>query len=92
MENMIKEGKSGFDFSAVSSSSKAVNANRLAIHTMALQFIKLVPQSGSSGGNEEVRIDAIRIKAAKVAARVIHSARYKIFQLCSSCPYKKSFT
>ena len=53
MENMIKEGKSGFDFSAVSSSSKAVNANRLCNSYNGLQFIKLVPQSGSSGGNEE---------------------------------------
>ncbi len=35
MENFIKEGKSGFDFAAVSSSSKLVNANRLLIHVLA---------------------------------------------------------
>ena len=34
MENFIKEGKSGFDFSSVSSSSKQVNANRLQIHAL----------------------------------------------------------
>jgi len=32
MENFIKEGKSGFDFVSVSSSSKLVNANRLLVH------------------------------------------------------------
>lgn len=35
MENFIKEGKNGFDFASVSSSSKIVNANRLLIHTLA---------------------------------------------------------
>ena len=31
MENFIKESKSGFDFAAVSSSSKVVNANRVQL-------------------------------------------------------------
>ena len=35
MENFIKEGKSGFDFASVSSSSKLVNANRLLVHGLA---------------------------------------------------------
>lgn len=35
MENYIKESKNGFDFAAVSSSSKIVNANRLQIHALA---------------------------------------------------------
>jgi hypothetical protein len=26
-----------------------------------------------------------------ITARVVRSARYKIFKLCSSCPYKKEF-
>lgn len=91
MENMIKEGKSGFDFSAVSSSSKAVNANRLAIHTMAYNLLNWFRNLALPAAMRRLRIDAIRIKLLKVAARVIHSARYKIFQLCSSCPYKKEF-
>jgi len=33
--NFIKEGKSGFDFSSVSSRTKVVNANRLQIHALA---------------------------------------------------------
>lgn len=27
----------------------------------------------------------------KIATRVVKSARYKYFKLCSSCPYKKEF-
>ena len=35
MENFIKEGKNGFDFGAVSSSSMIVNSNRFQIHCLA---------------------------------------------------------
>jgi hypothetical protein len=35
MENLIKEGKNGFGFAAVSSFSEVVNANRLQIHAHA---------------------------------------------------------
>ena len=35
MENFIKESKSGFDFSSVSSHSRIVNANRLRVHALA---------------------------------------------------------
>ena len=35
MENFIKEGKSGFDFASLSSSSRLVNANRFLVHALA---------------------------------------------------------
>ncbi|MCI6886863.1 MAG: transposase [Lachnospiraceae bacterium] len=38
MENFIKEGKSEFDFAAVSSHSKVVNANRMRLHMLAYNF------------------------------------------------------
>jgi hypothetical protein len=31
------------------------------------------------------------LKLLKIAAKVIHSARYITFKLCSSCPYKNEF-
>ena len=37
------------------------------------------------------RIDTIRLKLLKVAAKAVHSARYIVFKLCSSCPYKNEF-
>ena len=32
-----------------------------------------------------------RLKLMKIAAKVVRSARYITFKLCSSCPYKKEF-
>jgi len=37
------------------------------------------------------RIDTVRLKLIKLAAKIIRSARYMIFKLCSSCPYKDEF-
>lgn len=91
MENFIKEGKSGFDFSSVNSRSGVVNANRLQIHAIAdnlLNWFRRLPLSESM---RKQRIDSIRLKLLKVAADTVHSARYIVFKLCSSCPYKKEF-
>ena len=91
MENFIKEGKNGFDFAAVSSSSKIVNANRFQLHVLAYNlfnwFRRLVlPESLRSSV-----ADTIRLKLIKIAAKVVRSARRIIFKLCSSCPYKDAF-
>ena len=91
MENFIKEGKSGFDFSSVSSSSMIVNANRLQLHTLAYNLFNWFRRLVLPAKMRKLRIDAIRLKLLKVAARAIRSARYLIFKLCSSCPYKQEF-
>ena len=33
----------------------------------------------------------MRLKLLKVAAKAVRSARYIVFKLCSSCPYKREF-
>jgi hypothetical protein len=91
MENFIKEGKGGFDFGALSSRAQVVNANRFQIHVLAYilfnYFRRLVlPESMRNNV-----IDTIRLKLIKIAARIVRSARYITFKLCSSCPYKKEF-
>ena len=91
MENFIKEGKSGFDFSSVSSASKIVNANRLQVHALAYNIINWFRRLVLDAGMQKLRIDAIRLKLMKVASKVVHSGRYIIFKLCSSCPYKEEF-
>lgn len=91
MENFIKEGKSGFDFSAVSSSTMVVNANRLQIHVLAYNLFNWFRRLALAANMRKMRIDTIRLKLLKVAAKVVRSARYKYFKLCSSCPYKKEF-
>ena len=91
MENFIKEGKTDFDFACVSSSSKLVNANRFLIHALAYNLFNWFRQLALAAGMRKQRIDTIRLKLLKIAARVVRSARYKYFKLCSSCPCKKEF-
>ena len=91
MENFIKGGKSGFDFASVSSSSKLVNANRLLVHALAYNLFNWFRRLALAASMRKQRIDTIRLKLLKIAARVVKSARYKYFKLCSSCPYKKEF-
>ena len=91
MENFIKEGKSGFDFSSVSSHSKVVNANRLQVHALAYNLFNWFRRLALSASMRKQRIDTIRLKLLKVAAKAVHSARYIVFKLCSSCPYKREF-
>ena len=91
MENFIKEGKSGFDFSAVSSCRMVVNANRLQVHVLAYNLFNWFRRLALAENMRKMRIGTIRLKLLKVAAKVVHSARYKYFKLCSSYAYKKEF-
>lgn len=90
-DNFIKEGKLGFDFSSVSSQSKTVNANRLRAHVLAYNLFNWFRRLVLPANIRKQRIDTIRLKLLKIAAKVVHSARYQIFKLCSSCPYKQEF-
>ena len=91
MENFIKEGKSGFDFAAVSSHSKTVNANRMRIHMLAYNLFNWVRRMVLPANMRNKQVDTIRLKLMKIATRAVKSARYITFKLCSSCPYKKEF-
>jgi hypothetical protein len=91
MENFIKEGKDGFDFAAVSSRSAVVNANRLQIHALAYNIFNWFRRLALPPEMRKNTVDTIRLKLIKVAVRVIRSARYIIFKLCSSCPYKNEY-
>jgi hypothetical protein len=91
MENFIKEGKGGFDFSSVSSHSKTVNANRLRIHALAYNLFNWFRRLVLPASMRKQRVDTIRLKLLKIAARVIRSARYITFKLCSGCPYKREY-
>jgi len=90
MENLIKEGKNGFDFAAVSSRSEVVNANRLQIRALAYNLFNWFRRLALPKELRKHMVDTIRLKLFKVAARVVRSARYVIFKLCSSCPYKSA--
>lgn len=91
MENFIKESKSGFDFASVSSHSRVVNANRLQVHALAYNIFNWFRRLALSSNMRKQRIDTVRLKLLKIAAKVTRSARYITFKLCSSCPYKDEF-
>ena len=91
MENFIKESKSGFDFSAVSSHNRIVNANRVQVHALAYNIFNWFRRLVLSAEMQKQRIDTVRLKLLKIAAKVVRSARYITFRLCSSCPYKEEF-
>ena len=91
MENFIKESKSGFDFSAVSSHNRIVNANRVQVHALAYTIFTWFRRLVLSAKMRKQRIDTVRLKLLKIATKVVHSARYITFKLCSSCPYGKCF-
>ena len=91
MENFIKEGKSEFDFAAVSSHSKVVNANRMKLHMLAYNLFNWFRRLVLPANMRKQQVDTIRLKLIKIAARAVRSARYITFKLCSSCPYKKEF-
>ncbi len=91
MENFIKEGNSGFDFAAVSSHSKVVNANRLRLHMLAYNLFNWFRRLVIPANMRKQQVDTIRLKLIKIAARAVRSARDITFKLCSSCPYKKEF-
>jgi len=91
MENFIKESKTGFDFASVSSHTRIVNANRLQIHALAYNIFNWFRRPSLSANMRKQRIYTVRLKLLKVASKVIRSARYMTFKLCSSCPYKDKF-
>lgn len=91
MENFIKEGKNGFAFDKMSSTNYLANANKLQQMVLAYNLNNWFRRLCFSPNMKKNRIETIRTKVIKVAARIVKSARYLKFKLCSSCPYKKEF-
>ena len=73
MENFIKESKSGFDFASVSSHTRMVNANRLQVHALAYNIFNWFRRLVLSANMRKQRIDTVRLKLLKIAAKVVHS-------------------
>jgi len=91
MENFIKECKSGFDMEYVSSSSQIVNANRVQIHALAYNLFNWFRRLVLPEPLRRDRVDTLRLKLLKIAARIVRTARYICFKLCSSCPFQSEF-
>ena len=91
MENFIKEGKNGFEFNRMSSTSFVANKNKLQIAMLAYNFNNWFRRLCMAKDVQSFRMETIRTKVIKVAAKVTKHARQVIFKLCSSYPYKDVF-
>lgn len=91
MENFIKESKSGFDMDTMSCHSMLINSNRMQISVLVYNIFNWFRRLVLPKTMKKLQIDTIRLKLLKIAARMVRSARYITFKLCSSCPYKEVF-
>jgi len=91
MENFIKECKNGFDFSAVSSSSKTVNENRLQIHALAYNLFNWFRRLVLPKTFRKQTIETLRTNLLKIAVRAVCSARYIQLKFCSYFSYQNEF-
>ncbi|MBQ8995247.1 MAG: transposase, partial [Oscillospiraceae bacterium] len=87
----ITEGKCVFYQDSVSIQAKIVNENRFQIHAMVYNLFNWFRGLVLPNSMRTQQIDTIRLKLLKVAGRSIRSARYNVFKLCSSFPYRKEF-
>lgn len=91
MEKFIIESKFGFHMDTMSSSCMTVNENKLQISVLNYNLFNWFRRLGLPASMRQLRIDTFRLKLIKIVAKVIRSARYIIFKLCNSCPYKTAF-
>ncbi len=91
MENFIKEGKNGFSFGKMSSRNFLANANKLQQMLLAYNLNNWLRRLCFSSNMKKNRIETLRTKLIKVAAKIIKTARYLKFKLCSSYVYKDEF-
>ena len=75
----------------VSSSSMIVNANRVQIHALAYNLFNWFRRLTLPKSMRKERINTVRLKLLKLAVRIVKSARYLYFKLCSHSPYKTQF-
>ena len=91
METFIRESKHGFHMDSMSSHSMTVNANKLQLSMLAYNLFNWFRRLVLPRSFQKLQVDTIRLKLLKVAAKLIRSARYLTFKLCTYCPYQKEF-
>ena len=91
MENFIKEGKRGFAFGKMSSSEYLANANKLQQMMLAYNLNNWLRRLCFPEHNRSDRIETIRTKLIKIAARIVKTGRYIYYKLAEGCPNKELF-
>ena len=75
----------------MSSRSMIINENRMQISVLVYNIFNWFRRLVLPEKMRRLQVDTIRLKLLKIAARMVRSARYITFKLCSSCPYKREF-
>ncbi len=91
MENFIKEGKNGFAFDTMSSTDFLANANKLQLMVLTYNLVNWFRRLCLPENMKGNRIETLRLKILKIAGKIVSTARYLKFKLCSSCLYQKAF-
>jgi len=91
-EKIYTVDKNGFNFAAVSSSSKIVNATRPQVHALAYNTFHWFKRLVLPAKMRNQQIDTIRLKLLKIAAKVVHSARYIILSFAVVAHIKMNST
>jgi hypothetical protein len=91
MENFIKEGKNGFAFGKMSSSKYQANSNKLQQMMLAYNLNNWLRRLCFPEHNRSDRIETIRTKLIKIAARIVKTGRYIYYKLAEGCPNKELF-
>jgi hypothetical protein len=92
MENRIKEQQLCLFADRTSCTKFQANQFRLILSSLAYILVDGIRRLGLSGTDHaHLRVDTIRLKLFKIAARVRVSCRRVLFQLASHCPYAGLF-
>ncbi len=91
MGNFIKEAKNGFAWDKMSSTDYLINANKLQQMVLAYNLNNWMRRLSFPEQQKSDRIETVRTKLVKIAAKVVETSRYIYFKLASSYPHKKLF-
>jgi hypothetical protein len=91
MENFIKEAKNGFACHKMSSTNFQANEVKLQISMLAYNFNNWFRRLCLPESLQPSRMETIRTRLVKIAAKLVRSGRYWTWKLCSSCVYKDAF-
>lgn len=92
MENRIKEQQMCLFADRTSCSRFMANQFRLMLSSLAYVLVDGLRRLGLSGtAHSRWRVDTIRLRLLKIAARVKVTCRRVVFHLCSHCPWASEF-
>lgn len=92
MENRIKEQQMCLFADRTSCGSFRANQFRLMLSSLAYVLVDGIRRLALRGTeHSRLRVDSIRLRLFKIAARVVVTHRRVVFHLCSHCPSAKLF-